>query len=1141
MIRLSCPRFGRRVLAAAFTLIVIQAGISRLSAQATAVIAGTVTDTSGAAIGETSLQVRNTGTDVTRTIQTNAQGHYIAPDLVIGTYEIQASKPGFATEVRRGITLTVGAEPVVDFQLQVGQQTQTVTVEGEVSAVETQSTEVGSLVESKQVRDLPLNGRNFTQLLTLAPNVTQITQGAPGAGGTFSGNGQKYSIAGSRVAGEAFLLDDQDMVNFWNDGPGAGGIGTALGVEAIAEFQTLLNTYTAQFGGNGAVINASSRAGTNAFHGSLYEFLRNNKMEDRNEFDSIVQPGATKAVTPTFRQNQFGASAGGPIKKDKIFFFANYEGLRKTHITNNIVTVPDACVHNAVASGAGTTAGCLISATTNPNPAINQEIQNLMALYPLPNFVSSLGNGTGRAVVANPEIGNENYLLGRMDYTLSDKSSIFLRYVLDHADRTFYESGIPLWPEQDLTRDHFVSLEQRYIFSPRLVNAVHLGYSRTFETAYDVGSPTVANGVASQGTGPTPTNGALSPGVHPLQFWSNNPSAINYVAANRPDGAVTAGSNVSLVGPGGTLPFYMVPNKYQFGDDVIWTTGAHSFTAGVTGTRLDDNTSGPYQLGPQWVFSSLPNFVAGNPATVTGGLSDSQNPFADATRDYRYWVFGLYAQDQWKATRKLTVNAGLRYSPTSIISMVTHQNYNLVDAPYGVWVPLKNSTADNLSLHNWDPRVGLAYDPFSDHKTAIRASFGMFHNVVYSRDTDNWLSPPWLSAVQSSSSTLNGAPAPISFPVPYTNVPRSSGTLNVPLDGSISCNNCDYYGLHSTPYAMQWNFNIQREVMPNTLLTVGYIGSHNIHLFGQRDFNSPVPFIGPSGRPTFGVYSAASNAIVANPRANPYFSVLNLMDAFSTSHYEALQASLNHRYSSNFQTLITYTYSKSIDNGSGNYGAGLDGGGVYNPTNLHYDQGLSNFSRTQNFRVSGVYSIPFKAKGFLGQAVNGWQVTGVFTALSGAPFSVGTIANRVDNSAGTSASRPDVVAGCNLYAGFQTRVQWFNPACFTPAPVGTYGNAGRDTIIGPGLWALDDSLTKDWRVSKISEQFTVQFRAEFFNILNHPTFQNPPNANVFNSSLSSAVLTNPLAGTVSNGTTFAGLTATNSQPRQIQLALKIIF
>jgi hypothetical protein len=372
-------------------------------------------------------------------------------------------------------------------------------------------------------------------------------------------------------------------------------------------------------------------------------------------------------------------------------------------------------------------------------------------------------------------------------------------------------------------------------------------------------------------------------------------------------------------------------------------------------------------------------------------------------------------------------------------------------------------------------------------------------------------------------------------------VPRSSGTLNVPLDGSISCNNCDYYGLHSTPYAMQWNFNIQREVLANTLFSIGYIGSHNIHLFGQRDFNSPVPFTGPSGLPTFGVYSAASNAIVANPRANPYFSVLNLMDAISTSHYEALEASLNHRYSSNFQTLITYTYSKSIDNGSGNYGAGLDGGGVYNPTNLHQDQGLSNFNHAQNFRVSGVYSVPFKAKGFVGQAINGWQVTGVLTILSGAPFSVGTIANRVDNSAGTSASRPDVVAGCNLYAGFQTRTQWFNPACFTPGPIGTYGNAGRDTIIGPGLWSLDDSLTKDWRVSRISEQFTVQFRAEFFNIMNHPTFQNPPNANVFNASLSSAVLTNPLAGTTSNGSTFAGLTATNSQPRQIQLALKIIF
>jgi hypothetical protein len=308
--------YTRFVCAFGALLLVFGIGAGRLNAQATAAISGTITDTSGAAMADAQVQAKNTGTDITATTTTDAQGRFRFPDLLIGNYDLTAVKSGFQTVTRRGITLTVGSQPVADFQLPVGAQTQTVNVEGTVSQVETQSTAVGALVEGKQIRDLPLNGRNFTQLLTLAPGVTQIPLGAPGAGSTFYGNGQKYSIAGSRPSGQAYLLDDQDMVNFWNNGPGAGGLGTALGVDAIAEFQTLTNTYSAQFGGNGAVINASSRSGTNAFHGTAFDFLRNNKLESRNFFDNT--PSA-----PPFRRNQFGGSIGGPIKKDKIFFFAN--------------------------------------------------------------------------------------------------------------------------------------------------------------------------------------------------------------------------------------------------------------------------------------------------------------------------------------------------------------------------------------------------------------------------------------------------------------------------------------------------------------------------------------------------------------------------------------------------------------------------------------------------------------------------------------------------------------------------------------------------------------------------------------------------------------------------------------------------
>jgi hypothetical protein len=1116
--------YTRFVCAVGALLLVFGIGAGRLNAQATAAISGTITDTSGAAMADAQVQAKNTGTDITSTTTTDAQGRFRFPDLLIGNYDLTAVKAGFQTVTRRGITLTVGSQPVADFQLPVGAQTQTVNVEGQVSQVETQSTAVGALVEGKQIRDLPLNGRNFTQLLTLAPGVTQIPLGAPGAGSTFYGNGQKYSIAGSRPSGQAYLLDDQDMVNFWNNGPGAGGLGTALGVDAIAEFQTLTNTYSSQFGGNGAVINASSRSGTNAFHGTAFEFLRNDKLEARNFFDG--------PNPPVLRRNQFGGSIGGPIKKDKIFFFANYEGFRSTQIVTNIVTVPDQCAHQFLTSTAAVgVCGAPVAQNNTPyatNLSVRKAIQGAMALYPNTAFNELLtaGNpsGTGQAFVQDPNIGNENYVLGRVDYTLSDKDSLFVRYVSDRATRNF-TTNVPYWPELDTTRDNFVSVEERRIISARLVNLAHVGFSRTWEDANVFGSPVVSGVTGAVLSGPgalagvTVTPGTIATaGNHPLQFFGT--------AAGREDGTTGTFSGTTALGASTTLPFYLVPNKFQMGDDVIWTSGAHSIKIGGNATRLRENTWAPFVVGGNWTFPSITAFLQGAPSQVQGQVSDAQNPTADATKDYRYWVFNFYAEDQWKLSSKLTLNVGLRYSPTTVIGETRHLMYNLVNPPFGTFVPVTQESANNPSLHNWDPRLGLAFDPFSDHKTSIRAGFGMFHNVLYSRDLNYWLQPPFLTATQTSAQGLL-------YPNLFSNLGPGSGTVSIPTNGSLSITNGDFYGVSTTPYQIQWNFNIEREVAPNTVATVAYIGSRNLHMFVQEDFNPPTACLAAgqgcyyAGRPTFGA-APAPNATTTTPnvRVNPQYNSLQMADNLSDSSYHALQTSLNRRFSNNWQTQVSYTFSKSIDDGSGTYG--LDGGGIAsNPLSVAADRGLSNFNRTHNFRVSGIYSVPFKVKGFAGQIVNGWQLTGVFAYLSGAPVNPTSATNRVFTGTGQNAGRPDAVAGCDLYSGFQQlHGLWFNPACFTLQPVGTYGNAGRDSIIGPNLWNLDSSLTKDWRVTKISEQFAVQFRAEAFNILNHPSFQNP------SGTIFAGGAINPSAGRI---------TATNSAPRQIQLALKITF
>jgi hypothetical protein len=434
-----------------------------------------------------------------------------------------------------------------------------------------------------------------------------------------------------------------------------------------------------------------------------------------------------------------------------------------------------------------------------------------------------------------------------------------------------------------------------------------------------------------------------TPGVHPLQFFG--------VAEGRHDGIVSVGSGTNQLGPAGALPFYLVETRFGFADDVVWTSGAHSVKAGAMATRYRDDTWAP-QREMTWNFGSLSNFLQGLPQQVVGYLSNEQNPALDAYKDYRYWIFGFYAEDQWRVTPKLTLNLGLRYSPTTRIGEVNHPLYTLVNPPYGNWVLADTVTGANPSLRNWDPRIGIAWDPFSDHKTTFRAGMGIFHSVIFARETVNWFQPPFIAVSQTAAQGLV-------YPIPFSNYPVGTG-LVIPQDGSLSVNVGTSYTVHQTPYQEQWNFNIQREVTSSSVLSVGYIGSHSVHLFIQSDANSPVPFIGPSERPTFGVLNAAKTAVIANPRLNPAYSSLNFINNAADAHYDALQTSFTHRFSKGVQSQMSYTYSKSIDNGSGSFG--LDGGqNVGNPFALGNERGLSNFNRTHNFRLSGLYLLPITA------------------------------------------------------------------------------------------------------------------------------------------------------------------------------------
>jgi hypothetical protein len=1012
-----------------------------------AAVLGTVTDSASAVVPNASVRVTNVATGQAQQVATDAQGRYTIADLPIGNYEGQASAQGFQTTVRRGITLTVGAQAVVDFSLSVGQTQQTVTVEGEVSQIDTVSTAVSSYVEQKQINDLPLNGRNFTDLVALVPGVAAGSQIGNGGANLLYGVESNFSVSGARSEGQAYLLDSTNIQGFWNHGSGSGVMGTTLGIEAIAEFSVLTNTYNAQFGGNGAVVNAVSKSGTNSFHGSAYEFLRNSAVDARNFFD-----GTNK---PPFRQNQFGGSLGGPIKKDKLFFFVNDEELRKALGQTVVALVPDADAHRGIVNGMSV--------------PINPAIAPILALYPLPT--TPVAPGVGSIPEVDTVTGNENYLLARVDYTLSGRDSLFVRYVRDHGDITQPFLGSPLpprWPEVGSTRNQFVTIEHRRVISPSVVNLLRFSFTRTRETD--------------------------------VQARPDQTPALDFFPERGQNGGVNI-TGLTSIGTSIFAPLLEVQNKSPLADDVFWTHGPHSLRFGAAFDRVQSNFQQQGWWGGFYSFPSLTNFLLGSPSLFQGpepGLTDSY-------RDFREIELDGYAHDEWKALPKLTLNIGVRYEFVSNPTTNVHQLNAILSPPFGTFTRVPNVFASNPALKNIDPRIGIAYDPFGDHKTAIRAGFGVFYDPIRARTyaSGYYFNPPYALAF---------IPLPM-FPNPFPGaLPPPAQLVGV-----------DYHADH-TPHMYQWNFNIQRQLFESTSLTVGYVGSRGLHLYAARDVNPVLPTV-VGGVQIFGVPRGTPGApapgIVSNPRLNPKAAAESSEAPVADSNYHSLQMGLNRRFSHGVQAQLSYTWSKCMDNASGTYG--LEGGIPWsNPLNGSFDRGRCLFDRPQVLRLSGVYALPF-AQNIL---VKGWQMSGGLTAQNGAPWNV-TVGFDQSGNVVTGSERPNLVMPADqIITGSVSK--YANPAGFSlPAP-GALGNLQRDFLSGPGTLNFDYAVIKE---TPIKEQVRIQFRAEFFNLFNHANFS-LPNANSFVQTANGGGAPNP---------TFGKITATTTASRQIQFALKVLF
>jgi hypothetical protein len=1091
-------RLLRGILVVSAVLAVFVLGVISCNAQALkATILGRVTDATGASVLGAKVTVKNLGTGLTQVVTSDSQGRYTVPDLDVGTYEVDADNPGFKRFVHSGISLTVGSQLLVDISLEVGSAEQTVTVEGQAPQVETTSSAIGSLIEPTQVANLPLNGRNYTQLLTLAPGVVTGNYQKTVLGG----RGAAYSVSGNRAFGELFLLDNTNTTDYFGKSVGSSGVtGEAMGVESIAEFQMLTNTYSAQYGGNGAVLDAVSKSGTNSFHGSAYEYLRNSVLDSRNYFDG--------PSIPEFRRNQFGASLGGPVKKDKAFFFVNYEGLRELQGVSEPVFVPDSNARNGLLPGCtiNPAPGCSTAPTPIPASANNSAgqvasvIAPTVAVYPLPSNAIDIGGGIAQYTAVGNNVAHENYLLSRFDYDFSEKDSLFVRYVLDLSN--FTEPSLPeppLWPVYATNSDHVATIEEKHIASQNLVNLARFSFVRAFQ-----------QNITTDGQA-----------YSALQFYPPNRYSPY-------DGAVTV-SGLSAIGPTASAPVELAPNHFVVADDVLWTHGAHSLRFGISLERIQENINFPFNENGEYTFNSLLNLLQGSPFLFLGvGPGPTA---ADAFRASRELYLTPYVQDDWKLTPKLTVNIGLRYEWGSNPVEVHNLFYNLLNPagpPGSTFVNVPHAFKNNPSVDNFDPRIGLAYDPFADHKTAIRAGFGMFHDEI---SANKYLAPytqqpPFI-------------PTTVVFPIcsPACNYGPAAPNLSNAVAQYSSTQGWDYLA-HSTPYTMQYNLNIQHELGGNTVLTVGYVGSRSVHQWLAYDWNPPVN----TGTPQQPIMSSLiGGRIVTHNRVDspnnpfgPYGYLVNYTPN-GYANYNSLQVSLNHRLSQNLQAQLSYTYSKCMDlisDGTGlegeQFGSGTEDP---NPYYLPYNWGPCDNDRRDNFIASSVYQLPFRGNKF----VEGWQISGIWNWVSGAPFS--PLAGFDVAGAGpfqpVQEQRASWAPDCNPSNAIVGQgTQWFKPSCFALPAVGTLGNVGRNSLNGPRLFDVDMALLKE---TKLSEQFNLQFRVEAFNLFNEANLAmvgKPGNLAVFSQGPNGTGIPNPNAGQMS-------VTATSS--RQMQFAIRLLF
>jgi hypothetical protein len=1040
----------------------------------TATISGTVSDNQGAVLANTKIVVTNIKTGISTTSATSGSGAYSVPSLPIGTYHVQAERDGFKTSIRGPIVLTVGQEATVNLELAVGQVSEKVEVSADVPTVETTTSSIGWLVGENQVRDLPLNGRNYVQLTLLTPGVQPVPQetseGAASLVPFGFGSPQRFSVAGGRPQGELFLLDGTDTAGVWGNGTGANLVGTTLGVDGIAEFEVLTNTYTAQYGGNGAAVNAAIRSGTNSFHGSGYEFARNSAMDARNFFDPL------SGALP-FSRNQFGGTFGGPILKNKTFFFTNYEGLRQSLTVPVQTIVPDQNFRNGYLPCSQTVGFTCDPTTGLANVGVNPGIASYLKTFPIPNGVE-LGNGSAYNNSGLTQPLNENYGVVRIDHNLSSSDALFGSYVIDDANLTARQD--PVTTDDDTQRNQYLTVEERKVISPTMLNVGHFSYVR---------------------------------------------SNINVQTRYIPDLSIVPGSNaIGRIGVTGLATIGIndsateVVNRFTFRDQLSWTKGRHSLQLGMEVVRHLIDANIPIVNGGIVVYNGLSifgvepafqAFLLNHPLAFVG-VPTSAN---DVSREIRHTNLSPYIQDKFQVNRRFVLNLGLRYDFETNPVEKHSKLYNLINPATDTgFTHVPQAFEHNVTKWNFQPRVGFAWDLFGNQKTALRGGFGAFADLPLEMQVQiaYLFNPPIYNVTQ------------ILFPT----IPNPFGSglvVGLPGGGQQTA-----YNPKMNDYIMEYNLNLQQEVFPHTVLTLGYVGSKANHLFIGQETNPCLPTSTLSDGTIVRDYNGNPSTC---PTVNPNLGSIVDRFAVGTSNYNSLQTALDRGFGRNVQFRAAYTYSKCLDYGSYYTGndsigpngqtAGLQAG---NLANIHrnIDYGPCDFDLRHNFTSNIIWQLPFQGN----RLKNGWQLSLIAAVHSGTPYSVYDGIDQAEvggAGAAANAERPDLVPG---RSSNPTRVHitpsgviGFDATAFQLQAPGVFGDLGRNTLTAPGVREIDFSVAKE---TKITERTALQLRLDIFNLANHTNFGFP----------SAALFTGATPGVI---------TSTSTTSRQLQLSAKFNF